>query len=96
MEVWQLVTRIRLLRRNIHFWWPPGHEGIPGNERADVVAKSAENRVRAGTEEFQVSRGELEGLLGRWYQNQTRDQKGTRLGTVLEPTEEVIIHTEFP
>ncbi|KAF8573796.1 hypothetical protein K439DRAFT_1279806, partial [Ramaria rubella] len=42
----EIHAKIRLLRRRrralrIHFEWAPGHKGIPGNTRADTLAKEA-------------------------------------------------------
>ena len=52
-----------------------------------------QSRMTPGT--FSIVRAMLEGALRRWYQSQVRSQEHSTRGMVLEPTEEVIIHTDL-
>ena len=79
----------------MEFWWESVHESIPRNEQADVAAKFASDQARTGNEEFYVSRGSVEGLLYRWYQDQAKKQERTLVGTRLDETEDSIIRTEL-
>ena len=79
----------------VQLWWAPGHQGIAGNERADAAAKAAMEASRMSTGEFTAVRSMLEGALRRWYQVQVRVQERSTQGMILEPTDEVIIHTDL-
>ena len=79
----------------VQLWWAPGHHGIIGNERADIVAKAAMEVSRTTPGEFFVSRTMLQGAIHRWYRAQVRSQEDTAIGTILEPTEETIIYTDL-
>ena len=52
-----------------------------------------QSRTTPGT--FSVARAMLEGALRRWYQSQVCSQEHSTRGMVLEPIEEVIIHTDL-
>ena len=73
----------------------PGHQGIAGNEHADFAAKAALEESRTTWGDFFVTRAMLEGAIRRWYQGQVRAQERSTRGMILEPTEEVIIHTDL-
>ena len=79
----------------VQLWWAPGHHGIIGNERADIVAKAAMEVSRTTPGEFFVSRTMLQGAIHRWYRAQVRSQEDTAIGTILEPTKETIIYTDL-
>ena len=70
-------------------------QGIAGNEHADLAAKAALEESRTTWGDFFVTRAMLEGAIRRWYQGQVRSQERSTRGMILEPTEEVIIHTDL-
>ena len=73
----------------------PGHQGIAGNEHADSAAKAALEESRATWGDFFITRAMLEGAIRQWYQGQARSQERSTRGMILEPTQEVIIHTDL-
>ena len=81
--------------RQVQIWWVPGHQGIAGNEHADSAARAALEESRTTAGEFFVSRAMLEGAVRQWYHGQVRSQERSIRGMILEPTEEVIIHTDL-
>ena len=81
--------------RQVQIWWVPGHQGIAGNEHADSAARAALEESRTTAGEFFVSRAMLEGAVRQWYHGQVRSQERNIRGMILEPTEEVIIHTDL-
>ena len=82
--------------RQVQIWWVPGgHQGIAGNEHANSAARAALEESRTTGGEFFVSRAMLEGAIRQRYQGQVRSQERSTRGMILEPTEEVIIHTEL-
>ena len=52
-----------------------------------------ESRTTSG--EYFVTRTMLQGAVRRWYQGQVRSQERSTQGTILEPTEEGIVHTDL-
>ena len=79
----------------VHFWWVPSHQGIAGNERADAAARAAMEESRTTLGEYFVMRTMLQGAARQWYQGQVRSQERSTQGTILEPSKEVTVHTNF-
>ena len=46
--LWRMRERLRSVPGKVTFQWVPGHCGLPGNERADQVAKGVAERGRIG------------------------------------------------
>ena len=84
LSIQQSIQALMAHGHQVQFWWAPGHQGIPGNERADTAARAAMEESRTSTGEFFVSRAMLEGTIRRWYQAQVRAQERSTIGTVLE------------
>ena len=95
LSIQQLIQALTARGHQVRLWWAPGHQGIAGNERADAAAKAAMEVSRTTTGEFTAARSMLEGALRRWYQAQVRAQEHSTGGMILEPTDEVIIHTDL-
>ena len=91
----QSIQALMAQGRQVQLWWVPGHQGIPGNERADSAARAALEESRTTSGEFFTTRAMLEGGVRRWYQGQVRSQERSTRGTLLEPTEESIIYTDL-
>ena len=91
----QTIQALRAQGHQVHFWWVPGHQGIAGNERADAAARAAMEESRTTPGEYFVTRTMLQGAVRRWYQGQVSLQERSIQGTILEPSEEVIVHTDM-
>ena len=81
--------------RQVQIWWVLGHQGIAGNEHADFATRAALEESRTTAGELFISRAMLEGAVRQWYQGQVRFQELSTRGMILEPTEEVMIHTDL-
>ena len=81
--------------RQVQLWWAPGHQGIIGNEQADSATRVALDESKMTLGEHYVARTMLEGAAQWWYQGQIRSQECNTREMLLEPTEEVIIHTDL-
>ena len=46
--LWRLREKLRSLSCKVFFQWVPGHCGLPGNERADQVAREVAGQGRSG------------------------------------------------
>ena len=95
LSIQQSIQALTARGHQVRLWWAPGHQGIAGNERADAAAKAAMDASRTTIGDFTVARSMLEGALRRWYQAQVRAQERSTRGMILEPTDEVIIHTDL-
>ena len=91
----QAIQALMAQGHQVHFWWVPGHQGIAGNERADAAARAAMEESRTTRREYFVTRTMLQGAVRRWYQGQVRSQERSAQGTILEPSAEVIVHTDL-
>ena len=94
-SIQQSLQALMAQGRQVQIWWVPGHQGIAGNEHADSAARAALEESRTTAGEFFVSRAMLEGAVRQWYHGQVRSQERSIRGMILEPTEEVIIHTDL-
>ena len=83
-EVWQLLKSICDGGASIHLQWVPGHSGLPGNERADEVAREAAALDQGSAKiDFSSAKSRLRQLAHQsWTENmqQTRyhAEKGPR------------------
>ena len=41
VDIWNRLLELTSNGRHLHLQWIPSHYGVPGNERADVLAKDA-------------------------------------------------------
>ena len=94
-HIQQAIQALMAQGHQVHFWWVPGHQGIAGNESADAAARAAMEESRTTPGEYFVTRTMLQGAVRRWYQSQVRAQERSAQGTVLEPSEEVLVHTDL-
>ena len=94
-HIQQAIQALMAQGQQVHFWWVPGHQGIAGNERADAAARAAMEESRTTSGEYFITRTLLQGAVRRWYQEQVRSQERSIQGTILEPSEEVIVHTDM-
>ena len=94
-HIQQAIQALMAQGQQVHFWWVPGHQGIAGNERADAAARAAMEESRTTSGEYFVTRTMLQGAVRRWYQGQIRAQERSTQGPILEPSEEMIVHTDL-
>ena len=48
-SIWRALRSLSAGGRQIHLQWIPSHCGIPGNERADAIAREASDLQQADT-----------------------------------------------
>ena len=94
-HIQQDIQALMAQGQQVHFWWVPSHQGIAGNERADAAAREAMEESRTISGEYFITRTMLQGAVRWWYQGQVRSQERSTQGTILEPTKEVIVHTDL-
>ena len=56
LSIQQSIQALVEQGHQVQLWWAPGHQGIIGNECADIVAKAAMEESRTTPGEFLVSR----------------------------------------
>lgn len=78
----------------ISFWWVPGHYKIAGNEAADRVAR-ASAQAGAPQGEFWISPYMMGRVLRQWYERRVQAQEHSSMGTMLDITEDAIVHTDL-
>ena len=95
MAVYRLVRSLQARGHNIRFLWAPGHASIPGNERADALARAAAASSSLVPKTWGVSRTMLEGALRCWFQEWAIQQERALAGDILDPLEDTIIRSDL-
>ena len=67
-HIQQAIQALMVQGHQVHFWWVPGHQGIPRNERADAAARAAMEESRTTSGEYFIMRTMLQGAARWWYQ----------------------------
>jgi ribonuclease HI len=66
VEIVERCHQLSILNKNITFCWIPSHIGIPGNEKADAVAKAALN-IPISTD-IKISHSDLKRSINAYFQ----------------------------